>query len=169
MRCCLKVVNPFASEWIYRITESRTYSGKFFIAVHPFAEDIVIEPKGITNYFYPVLTEMLVSGTPDCDFSSGHRSERFKEYQHIIPKGKKAGILKDMRMSIMTFNRINDVIFELHKMLDDDSVDFDVLYAILPYAYMTMQTDKLLDAVNQEKIKISKDLSDELNRMFGDE
>ena len=165
----IKVVNPFASEWIYRITESRTYSGKFFIAVHPFAEDIVIEPKGITNYFYPVLTEMLVSGTPDCDFSSGHRSERFKEYQHIIPKGKKAGILKDMRMSIMTYNRINDVIFELHKMLDDDSVDFDVLYAILPYAYMTMQTDKLLDVVNQKKITVSKDLSEELNRLFGDE
>ena len=165
----IKVVNPFASEWIYRITESRTYSGKFFIAVHPFAEDIVIEPKGITNYFYPVLTEMLVSNTPDCDFSSGHRSERFKEYQHIISKGKKAGILKDMRMSIMTYNRINDVIFNLHKMLSDDSSDYDVLYAVLPYAYMTMQTDKLLDAVNQEKIKISKDLSDELNRLFGDE
>ena len=165
----IKVVNPFASEWIYRITESRTYSGKFFIAVHPFAEDIVIEPKGITNYFYPVLTEMLVSNTPDCDFSSGHRSERFKEYQHIIPKGKKAGILKDMRMSMMTYNRINDVIYNLHKMLDDDSIDYDVLYAILPYAYMTMQTEKLLDAVNNKKLAVSKDLSDELNRLFGDE
>ena len=54
-------------------------------------------------------------------------------------------------------------------MLDDESTDYDVLYAILPYAYMTMQTDKLLDAVNQKKIAVSKDLSDELNRLFGDE
>ena len=112
---------------------------------------------------------MLVSNTPDCDFSSSHRSERFKEYQHIIPKGKKAGILKDMRMSIMTYNRINDVIFDLHKMLSDDSSDYDVLYAVMPYAYMTMQTDKLLDAVNKKKITVSKDLSEELNRLFGDE
>ena len=165
----IKVVNPFASEWIYRITESRTYSGKFFIAVHPFAEDIVIEPKGITHYFYPVLTEMLVSHVPECKFLSVCYSGNYQDYQHITPKGRKAGILKDMHMSMLTYNRINDVIYNLHKMLDDDSIDYDVLYAILPYAYMTMQTDKLLDAVNQKKITVSKDLSEELNRLFGDE
>ena len=165
----IKICNPFTSEWISSITRLSTYSGKYCIAVHPFAEDIVIEPKGITHYFYPVLTEMLVSHVPECKFLSVCYSGNYQDYQHITPKGRKAGILKDMHMSMLTYNRINDVIFNLHKMLSDDSSDYDVLYAVLPYAYMTMQTDKLLDAVNQEKIKISKDLSDELNRLFGDE
>ena len=164
-----KICNPFTSEWISSITRLSTYSGKYCIAVHPFAEDIVIEPKGITHYFYPVLTEMLVSHVPECKFLSVCYSGNYQDYQHITPKGRKAGILKDMHMSMLTYNRINDVIFNLHNMLDDDSIDYDVLYAILPYAYMTMQTDKLLDAVNQKKIAVSKDLSDELNRLFGDE
>ena len=165
----IKVVNPFVSEWISSITQLSTYSGKYCIAVHPFAEDIAIEPKGIAHYFYPMLTEMLVSHAPECKFLSVCYSENYQDYQHIIPKGKKASILKDMHMSMMTYNRINDVIYNLHKMLDDNSIDHDVLYAILPYAYMTMQTDKLLDAVNNKKLAVSKDLSDELNRLYGDE
>ena len=165
----IKVVNPFVSEWISSITQLSTYSGKYCIAVHPFAEDIAIEPKGISHYFYPMLTEMLVSHAPECKFLSVCYSENYQDYQHIIPKGRKASILKDMHMSMMTYNRINDVIYNLHKMLDDNSIDYDVLYAILPYAYMTMQTDKLLDAVNNKKLAVSKDLSDELNRLYGDE
>lgn len=165
----IKIKNPFSAEWISYIIEMSTEPDKFCMPVHPFIEDVVIEPKGITNYFYPVMTEMLVSDIPKGEFSSGRRSESYQDYQHTSSKGKKASILKDMHISMMTYNRINDVLYNLHVMLDDDSIDYDVLYAILPYAYMTMQTEKLLDAVNNKKLAVSKDLADELNRLFGDE
>ena len=165
----IKIQNPFSAEWVSHIIEMSTEADKFCIPVHPFIEDVVIEPKGITNYFYPVMTEMLTSDIPNGEFLYGHRNEGYQDYQHTASKGKKVGILKDMRMSMMVYNRINGVMNDLHKMLDGDSIDYDVLYAILPYAYMTMQTEKLLDAVNNKKLAVSKDLADELNRLFGDE
>ena len=164
----IKIVEPFSCRIIPALFE-RAYSNKYFIAIHPIAEDIVIEPKGYTNYFYPVLTDMFVDSLPSRTFNQIETNDGYEAYRLTKADKKYVKLLRELYMSMMTYNRINDVIFNLHKMLDDDSVDFDVLYAILPYAYMTMQTDKLLDAVNQEKIKISKDLSDELNRMFGDE
>ncbi len=165
----IKIKNPFSAEWVSYIIEMGTEPDKFCMPVHPFIEDVVIEPKGMMNYFYPVMTELLVSDIPNGEFLYGHRSEGYQDYQHTSSKGKKVGILKDMRMSMMVYNRINGVMNDLHKMLDDDSIDYDVLYAILPYAYMTMQTEKLLDAVNNKKLAVSKDLADELNRLFGDE
>lgn len=165
----IKIKNPFDAEWVSHIIELSTTSGKYCIAINPFVEDITIEPKGLANYYYPVMTELLVSHSASCEFSSVCYGGDYQDYQHSSSKGRKAGILREMHIGMMLYNRINVVLHDLHKLTDDDSVDYDVIYAILPYVYMTMQMDKLLDAVNNKKLTVSKDLADELNRLFGDE
>ena len=164
----IKIVEPFSSRVIPALFE-RTYFNKYFFAIHPIAEDIIIEPKGYTNYFYPVLTDMFVDNFPFRFFDAIESNDGYQRFLVSKADKKYLKLLRELHMSMMTYNRINDVIYNLHKMLDDNSIDYDVLYAILPYAYMTMQTDKLLDAVNNKKLAVSKDLSDELNRLYGDE
>ena len=163
----IKIVEPFSCRIIPALFE-RTSFNKYFFAIHPIAEDIVIEPKGYTNYFYPVLTDMFVDNMPSRVFNQIETNDGYEAYKLTKADKKYVKVLRKLHMSMMTYNRINDVIFNLHKMLDDDSIDYDVLYAILPYAYMTMQTDKLLDAVNSKKIDVNN-IVNELNRLFGED
>lgn len=163
----IKIVEPFSCRIIPALFE-RTSFNKYFFAIHPIAEDIVIEPKGYTNYFYPVLTDMFVDSIPSRVFNQIETNDGYEAYKLTKADKKYVKVLRKLHMSMMTYNRINDVIFNLHKMLDDDSIDYDVLYAILPYAYMTMQTDKLLDAVNSKKIDVNN-IVNELNRLFGED
>ena len=112
---------------------------------------------------------MFVDSLPSRVFNQIETNDEYEAYKLTKADKKYVKLLRELHMSMITYNRINDVIFNLHKMLDDDSIDYDVLYAVLPYAYMTMQTDKLLDAVNNKKLAVSKNLADELSRLYGED
>ena len=59
----------------------------------------------------------------------------------------------------------------MHSMLNDQNLDYDVIFALLPYAYATMQTSLILDAVqdgDNKTITVSKSLSESINALYGE-
>lgn len=58
------VENPFHPEWLSRMGECKAACpDTLFIWLHPFTEDLVVEPLGLFNYVLPVFTEFLSMGT----------------------------------------------------------------------------------------------------------
>ena len=60
----------------------------------------------------------------------------------------------------------------MHELLGNDAVDYDVLFALLPYAFTTMQMPILLDMIQNttdRHITISKELEDIINTLFGED
>lgn len=54
------IINPLAPNFIAYIPEIVGIKNKFIVALHPFAEDLKLEPRGLYNYFLPVFTELLI-------------------------------------------------------------------------------------------------------------
>ena len=58
----------------------------------------------------------------------------------------------------------------MHAMLNNQNTDYDVLFALLPYAFATMQMPQLLNAIKSEEKKnlsVSKELLDTIVGMYG--
>lgn len=80
------IQNLLNTSWIDHIPELLRTQEKFVIVLHPFAEDLVIEPKGLYNYLLPVLTELFVGWTASRNFSGGYFCKDFPQYKHAKPK-----------------------------------------------------------------------------------
>lgn len=80
-------------------------------------------------------------------------------------------ILKNLHISLFTRNKIQMLLSNLHGMLKDESVDFDIVFLLLPYAYVTMQLPVLLDAIQsggKEMLSVSNDLLNEIENLYGE-
>ena len=62
------LINPLAPNFIAYLPELLSITGKYFMALHPFAEDLLIEPRGLFDYFAPVLTELYLKKNPNEKF-----------------------------------------------------------------------------------------------------
>ena len=130
------VVNPFGANWFSHISELTAMSGKFVIAAHPFAEDLVIEPRGLYNYVLPVLTEIFVNRIPARDFAGGYFGEKFQSYVSAEPQRKLAFAGK-LSMPLLLLNRLKQLLADTKALSGNTDEDIDVLFGILPYAYIT--------------------------------
>ena len=54
------LINPLAPNFIAYIPEIVSIKNIYVAALHPFAEDLKLEPRGLYNYFLPVFTELLI-------------------------------------------------------------------------------------------------------------
>lgn len=52
--------NLFASGWMNRLPEILSNKDIFYIATHPYAEDIQVEPKSLYGFILPLFTEFFV-------------------------------------------------------------------------------------------------------------
>ena len=167
----VKVVNPFSADWISRIPDIVSNEDKFFVAIYPYAEDIQIEPKSLYNYMLPVFTELFISKSPKKCILGGHRTDDYMEFGTVKTKKNYNKLLTDMHTSSLTRNKIQILIANMHTMLNDKNPDYDVIFALLPYAYATMQTALIMDAVMEgpsKKIDISSRMLKLLNGLYGD-
>ena len=60
----IALINPLAPNFIAYIPELLSITEKYFIALHLFAEDLRLEPRGLYNYFLPVPTEKFLPKDP---------------------------------------------------------------------------------------------------------
>lgn len=150
------IENPFNSEWIYSIMDIINTPDKFFILVTPFMEDLSIEPKGLLNYFLPIFTELFIDSEPTNAFFGSKASEGY------IPRiEKKANsrpynqLLFKMKISSLAVKRINAVI-EQAASLYEISIGTDLVFVLLPCAYITGTKEKLLETIHNQNNPLSK-------------
>lgn len=158
----LVVLNsPFGSEWISRLPSMLMNTGKYFILTHPFAEDMLIEPHSLYHYCLPVLTELIVDDMPEGRYIGGCMSGSFADYQKKKSQLFHNRLLKSMHMGTLARARLQQILTDMHTMESTQNADYDCLFGLLPYAYMTGNVDLFTEKLNEEgqrDMPVSKDL-----------
>lgn len=163
----IRIVNPFSNNWVSRIPDMVSNRDKFFVAVYPFMEDLQIEPKSLFSHILPVFTEMVIDKVPTGHVIGGVLSEKYKEFKPQSNKRRHEKILSDMHTSLLVRTRIQTILNCMHEMLNDQAEDYDILFSLVPYAYVTMQMHTLVDAI-QNGNAVSKETAALIRGLFGD-
>ncbi|MBR3044778.1 MAG: hypothetical protein IKG82_00300 [Oscillospiraceae bacterium] len=140
--------NPFRHDWIHPILEQLETPDRFYILLHPFAEDLCIEPAGLMNYVLPVLTEAFVTGKATGNYTGAGFSESFAHYQPIKPDIRlhSAELKKLVSHSILRSN-IQQILTDAHKLVPEMNDDMDMLLGLIPAAYILGKGDTLLSVL----------------------
>ena len=162
----VRIVNPFHYNWVSRLPQLINHEEPFFFADCPYIEEVQAEPKSFYNYFLPVFTELFVDNAPESITMVGRRSDSFEEFQ------QKAGRYKftasGLQMNSLIRNRFQRNLEFMHAMLKNQDQDYDVLFALVPYAEATMQMPTVLDALGEQgKLNVSQDLRKRLADLYG--
>jgi len=139
--------NIFNPQWNQILFKVMMEKNKYFIAVTPYPEEIMIEPKGLLNYFTPLFTDLFVNNVPNQNYIGGKYNPKLLEPLKI-ERMKNNRLLKTVSLSELARNRMNRVISTLHEIIDskvpeDKTLDGDVLFCVLPILILQNKTDDI--------------------------
>ena len=159
----LALKNALRNEWLEHIPEIIAGS-KYFLVVHPYAEDLLIEPKSLFSYVMPVFTELITVKNSSGRYRAGARTENFTEYDIKDRKMLHNAMMKSIGLSRFTRCRLQSVLTDFRAMSHQENNDTECLFVLYPYAYIYGAP-----AVNEvlENLSISHDLKDELKGFAG--
>ncbi|WP_300623992.1 hypothetical protein [uncultured Megasphaera sp.] len=165
------IINNFlASGWINRLPEILSKKDIFYVATHPYAEDIQVEPKSLYGFMLPLFTEFLVNKNATGKYYGGYFADDFKTYS--TPKGtrKELTVLSKFALSPLVRNRINSLVTTMHDIHPTATADDDFLLCIFPIAYASMAINKLVEIIAdpQRGIAISNTLKRDLQYVLGE-
>ena len=137
--------NALCDEWISHIPELTSTPGKYFFIVHPFAEDLLIEPQSLFSYVVPCFTELVVDSVPQRNFAGARNSEKLAKYEHATPKSMHENLLCSIGLNNYTRSRLKALLADFRSiaMFKDKETDYDYLFVLFPYMYIKSLTDKL--------------------------
>lgn len=162
--------NLLESGWINRLPEILSRKDIFYIATHPYAEDIQAEPKSLYGFMLPLFTEFFVNKKAAGDYHGGCFAADFAD--DSTPKDRRAElkILSRLPLSSLVRNQINNLAATAHSISPKVSVDDDFVFAILPIAYASLTMNELTNALAdpQNGMALTKDLKRDLHYILGD-
>lgn len=167
--------NLISSAYIGHLEEILSHKDLFFIATHPYKEDLQVEPKSLYGFMLPIFTEFLVSESASgmyTGISMTNEASLFKlselEDDYAVSK------LNSFAPSPLVLNKVNTLFARMADLMEEDEDEFgykdiEVVLALLPLAYAQMKINKLEDAIEDPMapLKISPELTHELQFIFG--
>lgn len=141
------IENFIHPEWKMHIVDLISKRNKMYVLVHPFAEDLVIEPRGLFNYCVPILTELFVDSIPNKNYIGGILSEGF---QHFVPVSTE-GIACDekmcdaLRIGSLARANIQRLAADSHVLLQSEEFNRDYRCLWYPLAYVLGEKQALSD------------------------
>lgn len=167
--------NLISSAYIGHLEEILSHKDLFFIAIHPYKEDLQVEPKSLYGFMLPIFTEFLVSESASgmyTGISMTNEASLFKlsklEDDYAVSK------LNSFAPSPLVLNKVNALFARMADLMEEHEdecgyKDFEVVLALLPLAYAQMKINKLEDAIEDPMapLKISPELTHELQFIFG--
>lgn len=167
--------NLISSAYIGHLEEILSHKDLFFIATHPYKEDLQVEPKSLYGFMIPIFTEFLVSESASgmyTGISMTNEASLFKfselEDDYAVSK------LNSFAPSPLVLNKVNTLFARMADLMEEDEdecgyKDIEVVLALLPLAYAQMKINKLEDAIEDPMapLKISPELTHELQFIFG--
>ena len=129
-------VDALSAGWVNHIAELSAMQGKLLIVAHPFAEDLLIEPRSLYNYVLPVLTELVVDKPAARGFKGGYMREGFQHYASEEPE-RKLPFSNQLMLSPLISHRLRQVRTDMRTLLHGNNSKTDLLFDLFPYAYVT--------------------------------
>ena len=163
----IAVLNLLHTGWVNNIHELLAkMERKFVIIIHPFAEDLLIEPRGLYNYMLPVLTELFVDQKATRNFVGGCFHSDFQNYTPAKPQ-KSIPLSAKLAMPSLVKNRLCQILSDMKVLLENDSNDSDLLFGTVPYAYATGKIEIIREEI-QSNQSFSKDTKTLLLSFLGE-
>lgn len=162
--------NLLAGGWMNRLPEILFQKDIFYMATHPYAEDVQVEPKSLYSFTLPLFTEFLVDKKATGKYYGGYFSDDFKPY--LAGKGarKELTILSKLGLSSLVRSKINSLMATIHNIYPSTTTDDDFLFFIFPISYASMAINELAAAIAdpQKSIEISANLKRDLQHVLGE-
>lgn len=167
--------NLISSAYIGHLEEILSHKDLFFIATHPYKEDLQVEPKSLYGFMLPIFTEFLVSESASGMYTGISMTNeaslfKFRELEDDYAVSK----LNSFAPSPLVLNKVNTLFARMADLMEEDEDEFgykdiEVVLALLPLAYAQMKINKLEDAIEDPMapLKISPELTHELQFIFG--
>lgn len=158
---------PFSAEWISPLLEWSAQTEKYCIFVHPFSEDLLIEPKGLMNYAVPVLTELWIDKKPTRNYFSGILKQPFPLENTGRNRTFHSDFMKKLGILGMQFSFLQTIMKDMHIMLKNQNEEFDFYFCLFPYAYLSGKCVEFMELIQnvpnipQEMIELFKAFSGE--------
>ena len=170
------IENPFQPEWHNKVIKLISKRDKMYFLVHPYAEDLIIEPRGLYNYCVPLLTELFVEGKPTKHFVGGKCSEEYKPYASQTNTNSRLynRLLDELKVHSIFKANIQQLLEDIRSLLQrngSDEVDDDYRFILYPLAYALEETSVLAGFLNDDENKennLSKDLRMLLTNLAGE-
>lgn len=157
----IAIENLFCRAWNSYLPGILADRNRFYIGIHPYSEDLAIEPNSFFNYMIPLLTEHFVDKYPTRKFGGGYMMEGFQHYISATPKPCHNKLLNELRLSVLGRNMLQQILTDMHMIMQDDRVDYDYIFAILPCGYVYDRIDVLRTYLLKGMVKESS-ISSEL-------
>lgn len=162
--------NLFTSEWMNRIPEIFSQKDIFYIATHPYPEDIQVEPKSLYGFMLPLFTEFFVDEKATGEYDGGYFAEDFEAYTPSKVARKELKALSNLKLSNLIKNRINCIIATMHDIYPELTEDEEFLFGVLPIAYASLAINELKEVLadSHKGITISSSLKRDLQYVLGE-
>ena len=142
------IENPFEHGWYSGILKLLSQRGRFYILVHPFVEDLAIEPSSLINYCFPMFTDTLVDSAPPMNYLGGRMAEPFTAFvpnTAIDVRGCYSKLLQEMKLSLIAKNTIQRILTDYHQLVQEKTIENDYMFVLEPLALFLNKTDMLED------------------------
>lgn len=161
--------NLLASGWMNRLPEILSEKDVFYIATHPYSEDIQVEPKSLYGFMLPLFTEFLVDKKASGKYYGGYFAEDFEPYSAEKDARKELAALSKLTLSSLVRSNINKLMATMHGICPTTTADDDFVFCVLPVAYASMTTNELAEIVSdpQKGMTISANLKRDIQYLLG--
>lgn len=167
----LTITNAFSNNWIRKIPDIVSNKNYHSFIVHPYTEDLQIEPESFFYIALPIYTDFVVDKQPNASYKGGRKNTNYVEFD--VGKNThfsfSSSVCNELRIKPLMLNNMKLMLSGATGMLDKNIADIPMLFALLPYARATGNLSVLLDMIenSDERIKISKDLRKDILDFFG--
>ena len=164
--------NILESRWINRLPEILSGKDVFYIVIHPYAEDIQVEPKSLYDFVLPLFTEVFVDKRPTGkDYHCGYFKDEFNTAFVPQRKQRELTILSKLSLSPYVSDQISDLVSIMCAMAPSVSSDELFLSAVFPIAFASMEMSPLRKIIYNESqgFTVSKKMRSKLQSFIGEE
>lgn len=155
------VQNPFHPDWISCISHS---NNGFALWLHPFTEDLQIEPHGLYHYAYPIFTECFVDQLPSVEnMDAGQETVEYDEFKPDPKYRAKMGPVKKLGLSQLMLSRLEKVLADAKCIGSISDTSMECLFGMLPMCVLSDKQEALTELLDSEK-NIKSEVRAELQR-----
>jgi hypothetical protein len=139
------IKNLFNSRWRVQLAERLQNTDRQFIIIHPFIEDLAIEPRSLFSYAFPIVTETIINGKPTGFFVGGKNKKPYQELKLTNEIMKPDPILRNLNVGYPSGKMMSTILDAFESYWPEAKSEVAYLFIYFSYAYITGQGEKLID------------------------